>query len=154
MEGIKWRTYNGRELYIHEMTHEHISSLYHFLRYVSTRTPDSAVMDEIKRVVQTNYGGVILPYRPPSDVVGEAEKLYEKGLLKYNKAEHKFDIIDNGEWVGEIILKPEQEIDEETGMFKEDRIAKYKKQREEELLKMIVNLSEQWDKGNLSQNED
>jgi len=137
MEGIKWKSYDGRVLYIHEMTHEHLSSLYHFIHYISA-SPRENVIEEIKRVINTNYNGIILPYCPPSDVVGEAEKLHDKGLLKYDKENHKFDIIDNGEWVGEIVLKPEQEVDEETGKFKVDRLAEYKKKRQEEILALLA----------------
>jgi aspartokinase-like uncharacterized kinase len=137
MEGIAWKSYDGRRLYIHEMTHEHISSLYYFMRYIHN-SPEESVITEINRVINEKYNGIILPYRPPSDVIGEAEKLHQQGLLKYDKANHKFDIIDDGEWIGEIILKPEQEVDETTGMFKVDRLMAYKKKREELLIKMLV----------------
>ena len=147
MEGIKWRSYDGRTLFIHEMTHEHISSLYHFMKYISRRQ-EIEVMNEIKRVINDNFAGVILPYRPPPDVVGEAEKLHELGMLRYDKENHKFNIIDeNDEWIGEIILRPEQEIDETTGMFKVDRVAEYKRKRKDELMMLLAlqNQDIQWE---------
>jgi hypothetical protein len=136
MEGIKWRSYDGKQLYIHEMTHEHISSLYYFMKYVS-KHPNELVTNEINRVITEKYSGVVLPYYPHSGVIGEAERLYEKGLLKYDKENHKFNIVDNGEWIGEMILNPEQEVDESTGMFKIDRLAEYKRQRQDELMKIL-----------------
>lgn len=136
---IKWRSYDGRELFIHEMTHEHISSLYFFLNFVS-KFPKEEVLDEVKRVIKDNYDGVILPYRPPSDVIGEAERLHEQGMLKYDKETHKFDIIDNGEWIGEIILRPEQEVDETTGMFVVDRLSEYKEKRKIEMTMALLAL--------------
>lgn len=143
MEAIKWRTYDGRELYIHDMTHDHVSSLYYFIRYISTRQ-HAAVKEEIDRVINEKFHGVILPYRPPCDVIGEAEILQEKGMLKYDKEHHKYNIHnEDGEWIGKIILKPELEVDEETGKFKVDRLLAYKTKRKTEFMSLLAAQVEQ-----------
>ena len=61
-------------------------------------------------------------------------------MLKYDKETHKFDIIDNGEWIGEIILRPEQEVDETTGMFVVDRLSEYKEKRKIEMTMALLAL--------------
>lgn len=153
MSRIKWRSYDGRELYIDEMTHEHLSSLYYFMTYVSKRQSEDVII-EIKRVIDLNFGGIILPYNPPPDVLGEIEILHSKGLLRYDKEKHQYDIIDGDIQIGQIILRPDHEIDELTGLFKEDRVAKYKEKRQNELMLMALSLQNQMKETNNEHNID
>jgi hypothetical protein len=134
---IQWRTYDGKTTFIHEMTHEHISSLYYYMKYVKIHIVPE-VVDEVNRVITEKYNGIILPYRPPSDVIGEIETLHFKNMLRYDKLNHKYNIHDeNGVWIGEIILKPDQEVDEETGKLKIDRIVERIKNRNKSIEEKI-----------------
>lgn len=144
MAEIRWKTHDGKQLFIHEMTHEHISSLYHFTKYVSTRYQPE-VVEEIDRVIKEQYDGIILPYRPPCTVVGEIELLFKKGMLKYDKEAHKYNIInEDNEWIGEIILTPDLEVDENTGLLKIDRLAAYKEARKNEMILKLMMESGDW----------
>lgn len=142
---IKWRSYDGKVQYIHEMTHEHISSLFYYLKYVKVYVK-SDIGAEVNRVINEVYDGIVLPYCPPSQVLGEIETLHQKGMLKYDKEKHKYNIHDeNNNWIGEIILQPDQEVDEETGKLKVDRIAEYQEKNKEKMSNLMDILAMQND---------
>ena len=92
-----WITFD-RIISVEDMTHQHASNIYYFVNYIMSHAYPQSLKDEVNEIINTRFNGVILPYRPHPDFVGEKNLLKKLGYLKENNQIY----IDN-KWVGELI---------------------------------------------------
>lgn len=88
-----WTTVTGEKIPLSELTHQHISNIYWFLKVICN-SEENMITDAITKF----FKGVILEYIPSSapEYFFEHIALFRKGFLVGN------DIIFNGEKIGHI----------------------------------------------------
>lgn len=95
MENSIWTTHYGRQIAINEMSHQHLSNVIHYYKYVLNWKASPSITIEI----ENRFGGIILPYKPLVSFVEEIKALMLKG---YTDGKLNSDIIVDGKWVGKI----------------------------------------------------
>ena len=90
-----WITYDNRAVTMEEMTHQHMSNIYYFTKFIVPELYPQSVRDDIMKWLLIRFEGVILPYRPDHGFIQEQAYLAKMGYLKENN-----DIIVNGEIIG------------------------------------------------------
>lgn len=100
-----WTNFEGVEMFIKSMDHQHLSNIIHFMKYVNPNLYMGTVsMLRIKKEIDNRFNGEILHWRPLRRFTGEMEFLQDRGWLHKNKYKHKnpTDIIIDGQWIGEV----------------------------------------------------
>ncbi len=90
-----WITYDNRMVTMEEMSHQHMSNIYYYTKYIVPQLYPQCVREDIQKWLLIRFDGVILPYRPVHKFVMEQEYLAKMGYLKENN-----DIVVNGELIG------------------------------------------------------
>lgn len=74
----KWRTADGRDISLDEMTHQHASNIIWF--YDIFLKVDHKV---IRRLINEKFNGVVLPFKP-LPIPNELSDMYKLGLITSN----------------------------------------------------------------------
>ena len=89
-----WTTWDGRNVPIEEMTHQHLSNIYYYTHFVLSKQYHTCTKMEILRTLNQKFGG-ILPYKPDPRFIQEQIYLTQLGYLRDNN-----DIVIHGKVVG------------------------------------------------------
>jgi len=92
---MNWTTAYGREIHISKLSHQHLSNIIHYFKYVADTKPSGFIQNELEK----RFGGIVLPYHPLITFTEEINHLVSKG---YTTGENDADIIVEGKWVGSI----------------------------------------------------
>ncbi|MFA5366676.1 MAG: hypothetical protein WC333_02230 [Dehalococcoidia bacterium] len=98
MKKYVWRTWDNRLIVMENLSHQHLSNIYYYVTYTLPEMYDQSTRDEVTRLIETKFGGVILPYKPHPDFVWEKEYLKRKGFLKENDNKIIIDGVKMGEY--------------------------------------------------------
>jgi hypothetical protein len=79
-----WTTWDNRLIAMEHISHQHLSNIYYFVTYTVPELYPQSIRDEIVKLIETRFKGVILPYRPHSDFIEEKFYLRFKGFLREN----------------------------------------------------------------------
>jgi hypothetical protein len=77
-----WLTWDRRLIAMENLSHQHLSNIYYYVTYTLPECYQQWIRDEIVKLIETRFGGVILPYRPHPDFKEERDYLRHKGFLK------------------------------------------------------------------------
>lgn len=91
----KWGTFYGAVMEISELSHQHLSNILHHSKLVLGCSEPL----EIRKQLETRFGGIQLPYHPMISFVEEIRVLKMKG---YTTGEPNSEIVVGGKWIGEI----------------------------------------------------
>ena len=92
-----WKTWDDREMEFDSLTHQHLSNIYYFMKYLNPRFYPSALQFFVKKYILVKFGG-ILQYHPDPKFVGERRVLIRLGYLKPNG-----DIIVDSKKIGSYV---------------------------------------------------
>lgn len=92
---MNWTTAYGHEIHISKLSHQHLSNITHYFKYVVGTKPSGYIQHELEK----RFGGIVLPYHPLISFREEINFLVAKG---YTTGENDADIIVEGKWVGKI----------------------------------------------------
>jgi len=92
---MNWTTAYGHEIHISNLSHQHLSNIIHYFKYIVGIKPSGFIQNELEK----RFGGIVLPYHPLISFREEINFLVEKG---YTTGENDADIIVDGKWVGNI----------------------------------------------------
>lgn len=98
MKDHRWRTYNGEDVSLSTISHQHLSNVYWF--YIIYHGKLGSMTEIAKRFLYERFKGKILKYRPKWEFKSELFLLEEKGLLKWNKLKTRARIIYEGKIIG------------------------------------------------------
>lgn len=90
-----WTTFDNRSVRMDEMTHQHMSNIYYFTKYIVPQFYPQSVRDEIWIWILVRFGGIVLPYYPVPEFIEEKKYLQMMGYIKNNN-----DIVVNNEVIG------------------------------------------------------
>jgi hypothetical protein len=99
MQEIIWTTWDGRDIPITKLTHQHLSNIIHFMTHVNTKYPirtQNAMQDELRN----RFNGSLLPYMPCADFTEEIDFLKNSGYLVASENIGQYDIIVKGKKIG------------------------------------------------------
>ena len=74
----KWRTADGREISLDEITHQHASNIIWFYELLCGKEHYL-----IRTLINEKFNGVVLDFEP-LPIEGEIKALYQKGLITHN----------------------------------------------------------------------
>lgn len=94
-----WITFQGREVTLETIDHQHLSNAYWFLR-IYHQTPIEE-LSEFQEVLDRRFNGQLLPYRPHSAFREEIRFLRDKNMLR-RKSHNHYEIEWNGDVIGEV----------------------------------------------------
>ena len=77
-----WITYDDRKVLMDEMSHQHMSNIWYFTRYIVPHLYPDSVRNDVWAWLNKRFGGVILPYHPHPDFHQERAYLKYMGYLK------------------------------------------------------------------------
>lgn len=93
-----WTTFNGRKVSLHTIDHQHLSNVYYFNTLIGNMKKEDDFAKDIQHILDENFNGQLLSYRPHRKFTYEIEALTELGYLQSNG-----DIVVNNFKVGEIV---------------------------------------------------
>ena len=93
---MKWKTFDGREVTLQTIDHQHISNVYWFCKIFYGCS--DIVLSEVLFEISDRFKGIVLPYHPHPSFTAEHDLLRLKGLVN-----EKREIVYKGEIVGSII---------------------------------------------------
>lgn len=73
-----WKTWDGREVTMRNITQEHLSNAYWFMLVVRGQY-DQDFVDAVNDIMRQRFDGQILPYVPAEDFTAEHDWLRESG---------------------------------------------------------------------------
>ena len=77
-----WITFDDRYVNMEEMSHQHMSNIWYFTRYIVPHLYSESVRNYVWSWLNKRFGGVILPYHPHPDFKEEKAYLQMMGYLK------------------------------------------------------------------------
>jgi hypothetical protein len=77
-----WITYDNRTVTMEEMSHQHMSNIYYYTKYILPELYCDSTRNDIFRWLLKRFGGVILNYHPHPDFLWEKDYLLQRGYLK------------------------------------------------------------------------
>jgi hypothetical protein len=90
-----WITYDDRLINMEEMSHQHMSNIYHFINTIVPHLYPDCVREDITNWLVKRFGGIILPYNPHPDFHQERAYLKMMGYLN-----EKNEIVVNNQYIG------------------------------------------------------
>jgi hypothetical protein len=94
-----WLTWDRRLIAVEQLSHQHLSNIYYYVTYTLPELYPQETRDEITRLIETRFNGIILPYKPHPDFKEEKLYLKHKGFLKENN-----EIVIEGIKMGEYAM--------------------------------------------------
>ena len=89
-----WRTYDGRDVPLETMDHQHMSNIHHFINTTVPEYYDKDTREYITAWLVRRFAGVILPYKPVCEFTFEKSALRSKGYLNGD------DVVVEGQKIG------------------------------------------------------
>ena len=86
-----WGTYDGRTVQMSEISHQHLSNIYHYISVVVPELYESEIRKDIEYWINTRFGGIILGYHPDPEFTQEKNYLRRNGFLN----ENDFIVVEN-----------------------------------------------------------
>lgn len=96
MEFNGWTTVDRRTILKDDITHEHLSNIYYYVRFFYPELYPDWTRREVCDLLDTKFNGEILPYKPFWDY--EIARIKSKGWVMENG-----DIVINGFKLGKLI---------------------------------------------------
>jgi len=78
MQSLIWTTANGKKLRLDQISHDHLSNIYHYSRLFQHRQPELHPI--LKNLLNERFNGEVLPYDPK--YYFEVEELKSLGYLQ------------------------------------------------------------------------
>lgn len=98
-----FRTYDGRVIKLGDFTHQHLCNSFYYHKYVlDDMFKDDDITRAFKEELEKRFNGELLPYRPVAKFTEEIRILKQKGYLQRKLGENGYDVIVDGEWIGEV----------------------------------------------------
>lgn len=79
-----WETWDGRVVKAENIDHQHLSNIYYYTHYTRKLHYSDLDRKQIQRLLDDNFDGEILSYRPQKKFKEEILRLEELGWLKKN----------------------------------------------------------------------
>lgn len=92
-----WITFDNRIVSLNEMSHGHMSNIYHYINHIMPEIYTQKVKDDISYWLNKRFKGVVLDYIPHKDFHLEHDYLKTKFYFQCDNS-----IVVNGEKIGQL----------------------------------------------------
>ena len=78
----KWMTWDNRVIELKNITHQHLSNIFYYTHYIMGKYYSLSTKIMILFLLNNNFSGILLPYRPDPKFEFEKKYLKEQGFLQ------------------------------------------------------------------------